>query len=230
MLRVRSTDSDELAAALHGSRALPPAVLDAADPADVYPIESLVPRTVLSSLNTRHLLKTASQGDLGKALRLPPHSSSWLLPRLWQTVQAAQNDAGSTSTATERVRVGYYVSLLLNFRRHARALNRGEDGVAAVADKMRLPDHERDIVMEHLVAQFAEQARGSHRYVTRALSQLTLSASVTATGETRLLAHILVLALHLDDFSVAPQPLAQELGVPVSRYVFGICPIDTQCK
>jgi len=37
------------------------------------------------------------------------------------------------------------------------------------------------------------------------------------------------MALHLDDFSVAPQPLAQELGVPVSRYVFGICPIDTQC-
>lgn len=42
---------------------------------------------------------------------------------------------------------------------------------------------------------------------------------LTATGETRLLAHILVLGLHLEEFNIAPQPVAQELAVPVQRYV-----------
>lgn len=42
---------------------------------------------------------------------------------------------------------------------------------------------------------------------------------MTATSETKLFAHILVLALHLDNFSVVPQQLAQELSVPTQRYV-----------
>ena len=192
----------ELNATLNTSRALPQAHLDASEPADVYPLASLVPPTVLNALHTRHLLKCSSQSDLAKALRLT--SSPWLLPRMWQIVQTAQNDAGM-SRAMELVRVGYYVAILLAFRKHARGLSRGDDGVSQVAHKMRLPEHEKDIVMEHLVSQYAEQARSSHRY------------AMTAIGDTRLFASIVVLALHLEEFSLASDVLAQELCVTTQR-------------
>lgn len=42
---------------------------------------------------------------------------------------------------------------------------------------------------------------------------------MTATSDTKLFAIILVLALYMDNFSVAPQQLAQELSVPTQRYV-----------
>lgn len=198
----------ELTASLNTSRALPQAHLDATEPAGVYPLESLVPMTVLNALHTRHLLKCTTQAELGKALRVLPQPSPWLLPRLWQIVQTAQNDAGNTSRAMELIRIGYYVAILLAFRKYARWLSRhGEDGVSSISQKMRLPDHERDIVMEHLVSHFAEQSRGSQRY------------AMTATGDTRLFASILVLGLHLEDFSIAPEAPAQELSVTTQRFV-----------
>lgn len=155
----------ELAAALSASRALPQAHVDAGEPADVYPMDELVPATVLKALHTRHLLKCTSQADLGKSLRSLSLPSPWLLPRMWQLVQTAQNDAGSSSKAMELVRLGYYISILLAFRKQARGLGKSDDGASHVAQKMRLPDHEKDIVIEHLTSQFAEQARSSQRYV-----------------------------------------------------------------
>ena len=128
-------------------------------------MDELVPATVLKALHTRHLLKCTSQADLGKSLRSLSLPSPWLLPRMWQLVQTAQNDAGSSSKAMELVRLGYYISILLAFRKQARGLGKSDDGASHVAQKMRLPDHEKDIVIEHLTSQFAEQARSSQRYV-----------------------------------------------------------------
>lgn len=178
-------------------------------------MDSLVPPTVLKALQTRYLLKCTSSSELGKAMRVMSLPSPWLLPLLWQHVQTAQNDDGSTSEAMKLVRLGYVMAILLSFRKHTRLLNKGDDGVALLSQKMHLPDHEKDIVMEYLLSQFAEQSRGSQRYV----SGTDNSSTVTSTGETRLLATIVVLALHLDNFSVAPQRLAQELSVTTQRYV-----------
>lgn len=200
----------ELNAALNASRALPKANLEASESAEVYPVDSLVPPTVLKALQTRYLLKCTSSSELGKAMRVMSLPSPWLLPLLWQHVQTAQNDDGSTSEAMKLVRLGYVMAILLSFRKHTRLLNKGDDGVALLSQKMHLPDHEKDIVMEYLLSQFAEQSRGSQ------------SSTVTSTGETRLLATIVVLALHLDNFSVAPQRLAQELSVTTQR-VNDIC-------
>lgn len=205
----------ELTAALNASRALPKANLDAKEPAEVYPVDALVPPTVLKALHTRSLLKCTSSTELSKAMRVLTLPSPWLLPLLWQHVQTAQNDAGATSKAMELVQLGYVVAILLTFRKHTRLLSKGEEGVTLLSQKMRLPDHEKERVMEYLLSQFAEQSRGSQRYVLHTDS----SSTVTSTGETRLLATIVVLALHLDNFSVAPQRIAQELSVTTQRYV-----------
>ncbi|WFD26021.1 DNA-directed RNA polymerase I subunit rpa49 [Malassezia nana] len=200
----------ELSAALNASRALPKANLEAKEPAEVYPLESLVPPATLKALHTRSLLKCTSSSELGKSMRVLSMPSPWLLPLLWNHVQTAQNDAGSTSKAMELVRLGYLVAILLTFRKQTRLLNKSDDGATQLAQKMRLPDHEKDIVIEYLLSQFAEQSRGTQRCVFCA----DLSSTVTSTGETRLLATIVVLALHLDNFSVSSQRIAQELGVP----------------
>ena len=218
----------ELNAALNASRALPKANLEASEPAEVYPVDSLVPPTLLKALQTRFLLKCTSSSELGKAMRVLSLPSPWLLPLLWQHVQTAQNDAGSTSKAMELVRLGYVVAILLTFRKHTRLLNKGDDGATLLSQKMRLPENEKDMVMEYLLSQFAEQSRGSQRYVPGADN----SSTVTSTGETRLLATIVVLALHLDNFSVAPQRIAQELSVTTQRYVciFDMYRVNEICK
>lgn len=156
----------ELATALSASRALPQAHLEADEPSAVYPVDELIPPTVLKALHTRYLLKSTSKAELSKALRSLALPSPWLLPRMWQLIQTAQNDDAASSTM-DLVRIGYYLSLLLAFRKHARALDKDADGASVVADKMRLPDHEKELVMEHLLSQFAEQARGSPQYVSR---------------------------------------------------------------
>ena len=191
-------------------------------------MDSLVPPTLLKALQTRFLLKCTSSSELGKAMRVLSLPSPWLLPLLWQHVQTAQNDAGSTSKAMELVRLGYVVAILLTFRKHTRLLNKGDDGATLLSQKMRLPENEKDMVMEYLLSQFAEQSRGSQRYVPGADN----SSTVTSTGETRLLATIVVLALHLDNFSVAPQRIAQELSVTTQRYVciFDMYRVNEICK
>ncbi|WFD30882.1 DNA-directed RNA polymerase I subunit rpa49 [Malassezia sp. CBS 17886] len=194
----------ELEAALNASRALPAADLEASEPAQVYPLPTLVSPAVLKATAAKPLLRSGSQTELARSLHALGQPSPWLLPRLWHAVQCAQND--NSAASRELVRVGYYLALLFAFRRHARSLARGDgDQRQHVAHKMHLSEAESDIVMDELISRFTETARGSER------------ATMTATSETKLLAHILVLALHLDGFSVAPQPLAQELGVPVSR-------------
>lgn len=40
---------------------------------------------------------------------------------------------------------------------------------------------------------------------------------MTATCETKLIAHVLAIGLHLEAFRIAPQDVAQELGVPTQR-------------
>lgn len=194
----------ELVASLNSSRALPLPNTDATDPAEAYPRESLIPHAVFKNLHVRPLLAAKSQSDLAQSLRVIPASSQWLIPRLWHAVQSAHQD----SSANDAVRVGYYIAILLAFRRHARTLSNAQsaaDGTAALASKMRLADRERDIVIDDLVSRFSEKTRGTQIPVA------------TPTCDTRVIAHILVLALHLEQFSVAPQPVAQELGVPVQR-------------
>ena len=206
---------NELAAALNVSRALPRANLEAEDPADVYALDTILPPTVRKALSTKPLLACQSQSELGKTLRSLPHPSPWLLPRLWEVVQTAQRD-GSGSKAAELVQVGYYMALLLAFRRQARVLGKGnEDPRATLAHKMRLPEREKEVVLDDLLSRFAETPRGSQAYV-QADSPRPM---MTATSDTKLFAVILVLALYMDNFSVAPQQLAQELSVPTQRYV-----------
>lgn len=203
---------NELVASLNASRALPVPNTDATDPSEAYPLSSLVPPAVFKNLYIRPLLAAKSQQDLAQALRLVPASSQWLLPRLWHAVQAAHQD----QSAQEAVRIGYYIAVLLAFRRSARTLSNASsaaDGVAALGSKMRLADRERDVVIEDLVSRFAEKTRGTQMCVAAD------SPVVTPTCETSVLAHILALALHFEQFSVAPQPVAQELSVPVQRYV-----------
>lgn len=155
----------ELAAALNASRALPAANLDAQDPAEAYPIDTMLPPAVRKALSTRTLLACHAQSELGKTLRSLPQPSPWLLPRLWNAVQTAQND-GLGSQAAKHVEVGYYMALLLSFRRNARSLGKaGDDHGAALAQKMRLPDREKEVVLDDLLSRFTEKARGSQKYV-----------------------------------------------------------------
>lgn len=156
----------ELAAALNASRALPQANVDAEDPADVYALDTLLPPTVRKALGTKALLACQSQSELSKALRMLPQPSPWLLPRLWSVVQTAQND-GAASKAAELVRVGYYLALLLSFRRNARSIGKsGDESGMLLAQKMRVPDREKEVLMDDLLSRFAEKARGSQKYVS----------------------------------------------------------------
>lgn len=158
----------ELAMALNASRALPQANLAAEDPADVYALDTVFPPAVRKVLGTRPLLASESQAALGEAMRSLSLPSPWLLPRVWNAVQTAQNDEHGASKATEQVRLGYYLALLLAFRRHARGLSRGDDHGSAVAQKMRLHDHEKEVVMDDLLTRFTEKKRGSSKYVCHA--------------------------------------------------------------
>ncbi|WFD43322.1 DNA-directed RNA polymerase I subunit rpa49 [Malassezia psittaci] len=195
----------ELAAAINASRALPTPNLNAEDPAEVYPLDTLLPAAIRRAFPIESILTCSSEMELVQSLRTLPQPSPWLAPRLYAAIHATQ-DNGKKSDSAILVQIGYYIAVLLSFRRHSRVLGKsGEDRVSILAQKMRLPEREKDLIINHLTSRFAESPRGSSKSV------------VTGTGETKLLAEILVLALHMDSFSVAPQQLAQELSVPTQR-------------
>lgn len=153
----------ELNAALNASRALPEANVNAEDPADVYALHALVPRTVLHTLSAQSLFGATSQGELARRIGPLGKPSPWLLPRIWHLVQGLENSTDRSQTK-ELIRAGYYVAVLLAFRRSARALS-SSDGEASVAQKMRLSEEERDVVMDDLVARFTERTRTDQTYV-----------------------------------------------------------------
>ncbi|WFD06426.1 DNA-directed RNA polymerase I subunit rpa49 [Malassezia vespertilionis] len=157
---------NSLAQSISASRALPQARMEAQSPADAYPLFSLVPAKVFNALGIHSMFSCATEKDLSSTVRVLPHPSHWLLPRLWHAVSRAYNDGGETAASAKQVRIGYYLAILLAFRKNVRGLSRIRDDYASIlGQKMRLPDGEKDIVMEELLSKFTEMPRGSQKCV-----------------------------------------------------------------
>ncbi|PWN53433.1 RNA polymerase I associated factor, A49-like protein [Violaceomyces palustris] len=207
-----------LEATANQARPVPPANLQAEHPSEAYALSDLIPPNVLKQLSIKRLIDCQDQASLAAALPVPgPRHSRWLVTRTWSAVQNAQHSQASSSTtsfdsdgqaipkpgggeeARNRVKVALYIALLWAFRKNSKLADR-----SVLVEKLKL-EGEQEPVLEDMIRRFTETQRGSNK------------PQLTTFSETKLLAYMFALCLHLDNFSVDSQSIASDLALAPKR-------------
>ncbi|PPQ98682.1 hypothetical protein CVT24_003309 [Panaeolus cyanescens] len=181
--------AEETKEAADSNRLIPPFSAEATDPADIYPLHSIIPEAEWKALSIAPF-DAASDMKQKKAM-LPYQRSSWVNEHL-------KNLDTSTSKNKKNIKILLYISALLAFR---------QAGFKPI-DKEKL--YERlsavpSITVDSFLNRFAEQPRGQTSF------QMT-----TATG-TNLLTHIFALCLKVDGFATNTKVIAHDLSMPVTQ-------------
>ncbi|KDN51335.1 hypothetical protein K437DRAFT_254923 [Tilletiaria anomala UBC 951] len=197
-------------------RYIPAPNLQATHPSQAFSIDAIIPSTVFRALDVKWLAEAESEEAAAKQLPSPgPARSAYLLSHVWNAVKAnrscnaSDNDAsiGSTSIlkhglGKERLRLALYASLLFALWRNLRNLNDREK----LSGKLKLKGGSGSgIVLEDLLTRFTEEERGTHK------------RTLTRPMETKLLAYMAAIFLHLDSFSVDITRVAAGLELPHPR-------------
>ncbi|SJX63844.1 related to RPA49-49 kD subunit of DNA-directed RNA polymerase I [Sporisorium reilianum f. sp. reilianum] len=233
---------DEVLASSTSSRPMPPANLDAKHPAEAYRISDLIPGEILTSLPIQKLID--SVGDLEALKELIPYSKdfpAWIWSRLVDNLQRSSHLSGGSSSggtkkhttfddddddqdddttaaavddvmmmpalgATEdkedaktKVRIAYYMSLLWYIQSRPKSVGQRSKLISSL--KLDGEDANKRIV-KAILGTFAETPANSERAVMSAFHQ------------TKVLAYLCALALHLDNFSVDHDKLARNCNIP----------------
>ncbi|TKY84665.1 hypothetical protein EX895_006567 [Sporisorium graminicola] len=229
---------DEVLALSTSSRPMPPANLDAKHPAEAYRISDLIPTEIFTSLPIQKLID--SVGDQEALKELLPYSKdfpAWIWSRLVDNLQRSSHLSGGSSSkkhttfddddddataasnaddddvmmmpalgATEdkedaknKVRIAYYMSLLWYIQSRPKSV--GQRGKLISSLKLDGEDANKRIV-KVILGTFAETPANSERAVMSAFHQ------------TKVLAYMCALALHLDNFSVDHDKLARNCNIP----------------
>ncbi|KZO97495.1 Rpa49 subunit specific to nuclear RNA polymerase I [Calocera viscosa TUFC12733] len=173
------------------SRPGPPPNLDAEEPAQVYSISTIVPEPELKACPTRELLAAITEED--RARILPYSRSGWINQHLTFIAQHSKVDK-------LRLRLLFHISCMLCFRQAN--MSRGDPG--KLKERMsRVPP----VVQEGLWARYSEASR------------LSQPNRVTSEMDVKLLAHLFVLTLVVDDFAADIGAIASDLHLPAARVV-----------
>ncbi|KZT58152.1 RNA polymerase I associated factor, A49-like protein [Calocera cornea HHB12733] len=170
------------------SRPGPPPNLDAEEPAQVYSVSSIVPDSELRACPSRELLAAATENDRDRIL--PYSRSSWITQHLNFAIQQGKK-------SRQKLKLLFYISCMFGFRQAT--MSRGSE---KVQERMsRIPP----VIQEGLWARYSEASRLSQRN------------RVTSEMDVRLLAHMFVLILFVDDFAANIGMIASDLHLPVAR-------------
>lgn len=227
---------DEVLASSTSSRPMPPANLDAKHPAEAYRISDLIPSEIFNLLPIQKLIDNVNDTDaLKEQIPYSREFPAWIWSRLVDYLQRSSHLAGGSSKkhttfdddddadvekelsggddvmmmpalgATEdkedaknKVRIAYYMSLLWFI--HSRPKSVSQKGKLISMLKLEGEDANKRIV-NAILNTFAETPSNSDRAVMSAFHQ------------TKVLAYMCALALHLDNFSVDHDKLARNCNI-----------------
>ena len=231
---------DEVLASSTSSRPMPPPNLDAKHPAEAYRISDLIPSDIFHSLPIQKLIENVNDTDALK--ELIPYSRefpAWIWSRLVDNLQRSSHLAGGSAKkhttfddddeddvekalsggagadddvmmmpalgATEdkedaknKVRIAYYMSLLWYIHSHPKSISQRGKLISSL--KLDGEDANKRII-KAILGTFTETPANSDRAVMSAFHQ------------TKVLAYMCALALHLDNFSVDHDKLARNCNI-----------------
>ncbi|EJT97158.1 RNA polymerase I associated factor A49-like protein [Dacryopinax primogenitus] len=175
--------------AIYHNRPGPSPNMEANDPAGVYSINSVVPDSELKACPTRELV--AAQSNDERTNILPYNRSTWINQRL---ILAGQE----SKISKLHLRLLFHISCMLCFRQ---ATMNGGDMDKMNGRMSRIPS----LVQEGLRARYSEPSR------------LSKTSRVTSEMDVKLLAHMFVLCLIVDNFAADVGTLASDLHLPPAR-------------
>lgn len=227
------------------TRPIPLPHLDATTPEAVYPLSELFPRELSLCINSKPYLEANDADQVQKLLPQQVSRSQWLTSRLWLRVQTSKKSAtfdtvsgssGILKTPSnhqrQQMKLLLYIALLWSLRviattSRSRGLNdrkslreklrlvprtpKKEDGretVADVSEPVR-GKVEADTLLDAVLSRFCEKERGSDGRKPR--------YHLTAFCETKLLATIVVLCLHIDGFALDIESLASDMSLKPAK-------------
>ncbi|ETS61763.1 hypothetical protein PaG_03859 [Moesziomyces aphidis] len=232
---------DEVLASSTASRPMPPANLDAKHPAEAYRISDLIPTDVFQALPIQKLIDNVHDADeLQKLIPYSREFPDWIWSRLVDNLQRSSHLGGGSKSqkhttfddddddksdksakgddddvmmmpalgatedkedATNKVRLAYYMSMLWYL--HSRPKSVSQRSRLITSLKLDGEDANKRIVRT-LLTTFSETPANSDR------------AQMSAFHQTKLLAYMCALALHLDNFSVDYDKLARNCNIAPS--------------
>ncbi|GAC93694.1 hypothetical protein PHSY_001259 [Pseudozyma hubeiensis SY62] len=234
---------DEVLASSTSSRPMPPANLDAKHPAEAYRITDLIPSDIFKSLPIQKLIDSVGDHEALKELvPYSKEFPAWIWSRLVDNLQRSSHLSGASAgkkhttfdddddddeaveaatggnagdddvmmmpalgatedkeDAKDKVRIAYYMSLLWYIQSRPKSVS--QKGKLISSLKLDGEDANKRIV-KAILTTFTETPANSDRAVMSAFHQ------------TKVLAYMCALALHLDNFSVDHDKLARNCNIP----------------
>ncbi|CAO1623580.1 unnamed protein product [Parajaminaea phylloscopi] len=225
------------------NRPIPFPHLDATTPDAVYPLAEVFPQELSSCINPRLYLEANDADHIHRLLPQQVSRSQWLTTRLWSRALASRRDGPATSSSAsssilktssshqrQQTKLLLYIALLWSLRimatsSHNRSLNdrkslreklrlvprsqKREPGEEAPADEPVRGEAEADTLIDGVLARFCEQERGKGGRQSRYI--------LTPFGETKLLATVIVLCLHIDGFQLDIETLSSEMALKPAK-------------
>nr|KAJ3421555.1 DNA-directed RNA polymerase I subunit rpa49 [Polyrhizophydium stewartii] len=182
----------EIDSKMLAERDIPPCNTEATTPEEVYRIADIVPAEVLDSIDIKQLWKSRLESDIAKAMQ-SLKATDWVLGRIVATVQE-QSDK-------KRAKLLVYLAMLARFyslKQHE--LNK--DISQALGGSQTVAEH-----VAFMFSEWQEDGNGKRRL------------RVSNKLKDKLLAYIVALCLHLNNFSVNLNQIASDLSLPMTKVV-----------
>lgn len=215
-----AADPSQPSAAELATRPIPTPHLDATSPEFVYPLSELFPPQVSTNVNPTPLIHATDIDHIKKILPGPVYQSKWLQARIWSRVlanrRAADEEApsgilksSSSSPQKTQVKQLLYIAILWSIRSLAQQ-TRGRilGDRNALKEKLKLQrrngegaDPSAEALLDQILALYCEKERQNNRL------------HLTPFLETKLLATICALCLHIDGFQSDPEMIASGMGL-----------------
>ncbi|KIY65180.1 Rpa49 subunit specific to nuclear RNA polymerase I [Cylindrobasidium torrendii FP15055 ss-10] len=182
---------DEAKAEANANRLVPPYDEHAVEPADIYPLQNIVPENEWKAISISALER--AEDFKARLALLPERRSEWVNGHLRKTQGMSPKNIKKT------LKFAYYVSTMIAFRRFA---GRRECNLDTLQEQLKTVP---DTIVEGMYLRFTEASRGSS------------DRTFTSGCQTKLLTYMFALCLKADGFASDPPTLSNDLGLPVSQ-------------
>ncbi|CAO1622663.1 unnamed protein product [Sympodiomycopsis kandeliae] len=199
------------------SRPIPTPHLEATLPEYVYPLSELYPAEIASNINPGALMHAEDLDHIKKILPGPVYKSNWLQSRIWSRVLANRRSDGEgegptgilkSSPQKTQVKQLLYIAYLWSIRSlssssRSKILNDRK----SLKEKLKLQrsngefDPNAESLLDQVLSIYCVKERSNNRL------------HLTSFNETKLLATICCLILHIDGFQIDPETIANEMSI-----------------
>lgn len=205
----------QFSAADLASRPIPTPHLEATLPEHVYPLSELYPAEIASNINPGALMHAEDLDHIKKILPGPVYKSTWLQSRIWSRVlanrrQESDGPTGILKSSPQKTQVKQllYIAYLWSIR-HLASTSRNKilNDRKTLKEKLKLQrsngefDPNAESLCDQILSIYCVKERSNNRL------------HLTSFNDTKLLATICCLILHIDGFQIDPESIANEMSI-----------------